>query len=114
MLGIVRIYSRKVKYLMNDCTEAMWKIKLAFRPGNVDLGPDSAQAPLATIDDARYFGNIQPDFEYPELADMAFDPDFLSSYSTIQAARGRTLPINMKLLILMLLLLHVPQVLVVE
>jgi len=91
MLGIVRIYSRKVKYLMNDCTEAMWKIKLAFRPGNVDLGPDSAQAPLATIDDARYFGNIQPDFEYPELADMAFDPDFLSSYSTIQAARGRTL-----------------------
>jgi cohesin complex subunit SCC1 len=24
MLGIVRIYSRKVKYLMADCTEAMW------------------------------------------------------------------------------------------
>lgn len=28
MLGVVRIYSRKVKYLMNDCTEAMWKIKM--------------------------------------------------------------------------------------
>lgn len=28
MLGIVRIYSRKVKYLMTDCTEAMWKIKM--------------------------------------------------------------------------------------
>ena len=91
MLGIVRIYSRKVKYLMNDCTEAMWKIKLAFRPGNVDLGPDAAIASLASIDDARYFGNVQPDFEYPELADTAFDPDFLSGYATIQAARGRTL-----------------------
>ena len=31
MLGIVRIYSRKVKYLMADCTEAMWKMKIAFR-----------------------------------------------------------------------------------
>lgn len=28
MLGVARIYSRKVKYLMSDCTEAMWKIKL--------------------------------------------------------------------------------------
>ena len=26
MLGIVRIYSRKVKYLMTDCTEAMWYV----------------------------------------------------------------------------------------
>jgi len=91
MLGLVRIYSRKVKYLMNDCTEAMWKIKLAFRPGNVDLGADAHMASLASIDDARYFGNIQPDFDYPELADVAFDPELLSGYSTLQAARGRTL-----------------------
>ena len=28
MLGIVRIYSRKVKYLIADCADAMWKIKL--------------------------------------------------------------------------------------
>lgn len=32
LLGIVRIYSRKVKYLMHDCHEAMVKIKMAFRP----------------------------------------------------------------------------------
>ena len=31
MLGLVRIFNRKVKYLMSDCTEAMWKIKLAFK-----------------------------------------------------------------------------------
>ncbi len=28
MLGIVRIYSRKVRYLIADCADAMWKIKL--------------------------------------------------------------------------------------
>lgn len=32
LLGVVRIYSRKVKYLVNDCHEAMVKIKMAFRP----------------------------------------------------------------------------------
>lgn len=31
LLGVVRIYSRKVKYLMHDCHEAMIKIKMAFR-----------------------------------------------------------------------------------
>ena len=91
MLGIVRIYSRKVKYLMSDCTEAMWKIKLAFRPGNVDLGAEAHVAPVHSIDDARYFGNVQPDFDFPELADTAFDPEALSSYNTMKAARGRDL-----------------------
>ena len=37
LLGIVRIYQRKVKYLFTDCSEALVKIKLAFRPGVVDL-----------------------------------------------------------------------------
>jgi hypothetical protein len=43
LLGVVRIYSRKVKYLMNDCTEALVKIKLAFRPGAVDLPEELAE-----------------------------------------------------------------------
>jgi len=91
MLGIVRIYSRKVKYLMTDCQEAMWKIKLAFRPGNVDLGADAHMAPAASTDDPRFFGNVLPDSDYPELADTAFDPDSLSSYHTLKIARGRTI-----------------------
>ncbi|KAI5235225.1 hypothetical protein E4T43_09415 [Aureobasidium subglaciale] len=37
LLGVVRIYSRKARYLLDDCNEALMKIKLAFRPGNVDL-----------------------------------------------------------------------------
>ena len=91
MLGIVRIYSRKVKYLMSDCTEAMWKIKLAFRPGNVDLNADLQMAPTTSTDDHRFFGNVLPDSDYPELADMAYDPDSLSSYNTLKIARGRTI-----------------------
>lgn len=35
LLGIVRIYSRKAKYLLADCNEAFLKIKMAFRPGQV-------------------------------------------------------------------------------
>ncbi|CAB9507958.1 rad21-like protein 1 [Seminavis robusta] len=31
LLGVVRIYSRQVKYCLTDCTEAMVKIKMAFR-----------------------------------------------------------------------------------
>ena len=55
LLGVVRIYSRKARYLLDDCNEALIKIKMVFaniyqchsyiadqetktfRPGNVDL-----------------------------------------------------------------------------
>lgn len=30
LLGVVRIYSRKVKYVLSDCTEAMLKLQMAF------------------------------------------------------------------------------------
>lgn len=88
MLGIVRIYSRKVKYLMSDCTEAMWKIKLAFRPGNVDLMLDAQAASNVLIDDPRYFGNVMPDSDYPELDEQAFSHDMLTHYNTLKAAKG--------------------------
>ncbi|KAL2023477.1 hypothetical protein VTK56DRAFT_2473 [Thermocarpiscus australiensis] len=31
LLGVVRIYSRKARYLLDDCNEALMKIKMAFR-----------------------------------------------------------------------------------
>ncbi|KZS88044.1 hypothetical protein SISNIDRAFT_433205 [Sistotremastrum niveocremeum HHB9708] len=40
LLGVVRIYSRKAKYLLDDCNEALIKIKMAFRPGVVDMTED--------------------------------------------------------------------------
>lgn len=33
LLGVVRIYHRKAKYLLADCSEALVKMKMAFRPG---------------------------------------------------------------------------------
>ncbi|KAF4460391.1 cohesin complex subunit scc1 [Fusarium albosuccineum] len=38
LLGVVRIYQRKTRYLLDDCNEAMMKIKMAFRStGNNDM-----------------------------------------------------------------------------
>ncbi|KAL2258283.1 hypothetical protein VTK26DRAFT_8448 [Humicola hyalothermophila] len=38
LLGVVRIYSRKARYLLDDCNEALMKIKMAFRStGNHDI-----------------------------------------------------------------------------
>jgi cohesin complex subunit SCC1 len=44
LLGVVRIYSRKARYLLDDCNEALLKIKMAFRPGNVDLPANQSHA----------------------------------------------------------------------
>ena len=32
LLGVVRIYSRKARYLLDDCNEALMKIKMVSRP----------------------------------------------------------------------------------
>jgi len=85
MLGICRIYSRKVKYLMSDCTEAMWKIKLAFRSGNVDI--DISNMNNVNIDDARFFGNYEADNEFATLENAAFPQILLNAYDapTVEA-----------------------------
>jgi len=44
MLGVVRIYSRKAQYLMDDAKDVRDKISMAFRPGEVDLSVDQVQA----------------------------------------------------------------------
>lgn len=52
LLGVVRIYSRKARYLLDDCNEALMKIKMAFRltnnndlPANVALPPGGITLP---------------------------------------------------------------------
>lgn len=37
LVGLVRIYSRKAKYLLTDCSEALVNIKVAFRPALHEL-----------------------------------------------------------------------------
>lgn len=63
LLGVVRIYSRKVKYLFSDCSEALVKIKLAFRPGVVDLPANNQQASSHAINVSN-FGEFDVELTY--------------------------------------------------
>jgi len=63
MLGVVRIYSRKVNYLFQDCSEALVKIKQVFRPGTVDLPADANTAPDATITLPDDFDELESFFD---------------------------------------------------
>lgn len=67
LLGVVRIYSRKTKYLLDDCNEANLKLKMAFRPGVVDLPADQLLATLGSItlpDAVSDFALLLPDPDY--------------------------------------------------
>uniref|UniRef100_A0A2R8MMA0 RAD21 cohesin complex component like 1 n=1 Tax=Callithrix jacchus TaxID=9483 RepID=A0A2R8MMA0_CALJA len=49
LLGVVRIYNRKAKYLLADCSEAFLKMKMTFRPGLVDLPKENFEASFNAI-----------------------------------------------------------------
>eukprot|EP00752_Nemacystus_decipiens_P012358 g10955.t1 len=57
LLGLVRIYSRKVKYLMTDASEALVKIQMAFRPGATDMPAGATVAAPGAIE-AQGFGDF--------------------------------------------------------
>ncbi|ODN02727.1 Double-strand-break repair protein rad21 [Orchesella cincta] len=68
LLGVVRIYSRKAKYLLADCNEAFVKIKMAFRPGMVDLPEESREAAVNAITLPEVFHDF--DTSIPEINDV--------------------------------------------
>ncbi|CAK6447519.1 unnamed protein product [Pipistrellus nathusii] len=49
LLGVVRIYNRKANYLLADCSEALLKMKMTFRPGLVDLPKENFEASYSAI-----------------------------------------------------------------
>lgn len=73
LLGVVRIYSRKAKYLLADCNEAFVKIKMAFRPGMVDLPEDKREAAMNAITLPDVFRDFE---EMPELDDVDINAQF--------------------------------------
>ena len=94
LLGVVRIYSRKARYLLDDCNEALLKIKLvsfhvctlfyssthtdqAFRPGNVDLPANLSMPSAAALTVAdRISDPMMPELD-PSLLDFRpMDVDF--------------------------------------
>ncbi|KNC76713.1 hypothetical protein SARC_10800, partial [Sphaeroforma arctica JP610] len=65
LVGVVKIYSRKAKYLLNDASDALSKIKVAFRPGTVDM-PENQQTVAANAitladKDVNSIGNLDLD-----------------------------------------------------
>ena len=65
MLGVVRIFSRKVTYLLSDCSEAMVKIKDAFRgPGGVDMAPGAATRRYDDITNPEQFDEMDLDSHF--------------------------------------------------
>ncbi|XP_071734712.1 sister chromatid cohesion 1 protein 4-like [Rutidosis leptorrhynchoides] len=64
LLGVVRIYSKKVNYLFDDCSEALTKVKQAFRSAAVDLPPEESTAPYHSITLPETFD--LDDFEIPD------------------------------------------------
>ncbi|KAI5070394.1 hypothetical protein GOP47_0014737 [Adiantum capillus-veneris] len=70
LLGVVRIYSRQVNYLFNDCSETLGKIKQAFHSAAVDLPPEATTAPFHTI-------TLPETFDFDELELV---PDSESSF----------------------------------
>lgn len=71
LLGIVRIYARKTVYLLQDCQDAAFKIKSAFRPGAVDL-PEGKQEAAATA------------INLPDMTDFVTNFDLIEPPSIIE------------------------------
>ncbi|BDA47997.1 probable double-strand-break repair protein rad21 homolog at N-terminal half [Coccomyxa sp. Obi] len=49
LLGVVKVHQKKVGYLYEDCNDALVKIKLAFKPNDVDLPTAGTVAPHNAI-----------------------------------------------------------------
>ncbi|EIW83274.1 hypothetical protein CONPUDRAFT_136365 [Coniophora puteana RWD-64-598 SS2] len=81
LLGVVRIYSRKAKYLLDDCNEALLKIKMAFRPGIVDMSEDQLVVNRNAI--TLQGGNMDLDIMLP---DINWDFDFEERLAEPQGA----------------------------
>ncbi|KAI1713181.1 conserved region of rad21 / rec8 like protein domain-containing protein [Ditylenchus destructor] len=92
LLGLVRIYSRKAKYVLSDLNEAFLKIKMAFRPGyDINLPLRSQEENILTL---RCFQKSDLLMDLDDIPD--FDPyetPKMQQYKTKQVHIGQiTLP----------------------
>ncbi|XP_069808439.1 double-strand-break repair protein rad21-like protein 1 isoform X2 [Dendropsophus ebraccatus] len=72
LLGIVRIYHRKAKYLLADCNEALLGINITFRPGVLDLSAKKGEASYNAItlpEDLSDFDMPLPDLNLINVAE---------------------------------------------
>ncbi|GBN34156.1 Double-strand-break repair protein rad21-like protein 1 [Araneus ventricosus] len=79
LVGIVKIFSRKTIYLLNECTEIISKVR-AFRTNETDLDPRKLVAPLKAITLPEIFEKVDD----LELKKMAEDGIFESNQSQVE------------------------------
>ncbi|CAJ2500906.1 Uu.00g037590.m01.CDS01 [Anthostomella pinea] len=97
LLGVVRIYSRKARYLLDDCNEALLKIKMAFRStGNNDI-PENLAMPNREalmmpdrITPADNLNILPP----PDANWLLSQMDDVNATQTSSGTRGRGRPSN--------------------
>ncbi|KAJ5585409.1 Rad21/Rec8-like protein C-terminal [Penicillium hispanicum] len=78
LLGVVRIYSRKARYLLDDCNEALMKIKMAFRlTNNNDLTTTVVAPGGITLPDvlteSDLFTNLDTSLLFPQ--NLTLEPE---------------------------------------
>uniref|UniRef100_A0A8C2CBR9 RAD21 cohesin complex component b n=1 Tax=Cyprinus carpio TaxID=7962 RepID=A0A8C2CBR9_CYPCA len=96
LLGVVRIYHRKAKYLLADCNEAFIKIKMAFRPGVVDLPEENREAAYNAITLPEEFHDF--DQPLPDLDDIDVAQQFTLNQSRVEEITMREEVGNLNLL----------------
>ncbi|KAI4817606.1 hypothetical protein KUCAC02_010990 [Chaenocephalus aceratus] len=96
LLGVVRIYHRKAKYLLADCNEAFIKIKMAFRPGVVDLPEENREAAYNAITLPEEFHDF--DQPLPDLDDIDIAQQFNLNQSRVEEITMREEVGNLTLL----------------
>lgn len=78
LLGASRIYWRKARYLLDDCSETLERLKLNFKAdGQVDMPQDQSRAPISSITLATNYNaaasNLmlpEPDLDLDEILNM--------------------------------------------
>jgi cohesin complex subunit SCC1 len=95
LLGVARIYARKVKYLLIDCNDALIKIKMAFKPGEaqIDLQPQEMVANYAAITLPETLGEFEITLPEITLEELPI-PDEKDLVSVNIAKKKGKLPFN--------------------
>ncbi|XP_055508279.1 double-strand-break repair protein rad21 homolog isoform X1 [Leucoraja erinacea] len=83
LLGVVRIYNRKAKYLLADCNEAFTKIRIAFRPDIVDLAEENLEATYNAITLPEEFHDFS--IQLPDVDAIDVAEHFTLNQSTSEA-----------------------------
>ena len=78
LLGASRIYWRKARYLLEDCSETLDRLKLNFKAdGQVDMPQDQSRAPISSITLATNYTAAANNLMLPEpdldLDEMSID-----------------------------------------